>query len=170
MNWLDIVILVIILGFVAAAFSAGLIREVVTLAAVLVGIVVAGRLYDNLAADVLVFIGNEEAALAIAFLLLFGSVYLLGQLTAFLLKRLASLLFLGWLDQIGGAVFGFFKGVAVVEVLLILFVTYPQLGLEKAIDDSALSPVFLDHLPFLLRVLPGEFDQQVEQFLRPPAG
>lgn len=170
MNWLDVLILLVILGFVASAFSAGLIREVVTLAAVVIGIVVAGQLYDDLATDVLVFINNEEAARAISFLLLFGSVYLIGQLTAYMLKRIASLLLLGWADQLGGALFGLLKGVVVVEVLLILFVTYPQLGLEKAIDGSALSPLFLDRLSFVLRALPGEFDQQVEQFLQPPTG
>src|SRR3990170_1969459 len=129
MNWLDIVILVILLAFALSAYSAGLIREVITLVAVVVGIVVAGQLYDKLATDILVFIDNEEAALAISFLVLFGAVYLLGQLTAYVLKRAASLLMLGWADRLGGALFGLLKGLIVVEVLLILFAAYPQLHL-----------------------------------------
>ena len=35
MNWLDILIIVALIGFVSAAYSAGLIREVVTLTAVM---------------------------------------------------------------------------------------------------------------------------------------
>ena len=47
MNWLDIVVIILIVGFTLAAYSAGLIREVVTLfAVVIVGIVVADALYD----------------------------------------------------------------------------------------------------------------------------
>lgn len=165
MTWLDAVIILVILGFTYAAYGAGLIREVVTLAAVIVGVVVAGQLYDNLAEDVLVFIDNEEGARAISFLVLFGSVFLLGQIAAYVLKRIAALLLLGWADRLGGAAFGFVKGVVVVEALLVLFVTYPQLGLDDAIDDSALGPRFLDWLSFLQGLLPGEFERAVDRFL-----
>lgn len=170
MNWLDIVIVVIILGFALSAFNAGLIREVVTLAAVFLGVIIAGLLYDDLATDVLVFIGNEDAALVISFLILFGAVYLSGQIAAYVLKRTASLLMLGWADRLGGAAFGLIKGLLLVQVLLILFAAYPQLHLDDAIDDSTLAPVFLDDVPVLLHVLPGEFGDRVDRFLSPGAG
>ncbi len=169
MNWLDIVIIAVILVFALSAYSAGLIREVVTLVAAVLGIVIAGLLYDDLAADVLVFINNEEAALAVSFLILLGAVYLLGQIIAYLLKRAATLLMLGWADHLGGAAFGLLKGFIVVEVLLILFAAYPQLSLDDAIDDSELAPVFLDSVPVLLKVLPGQFDDRVDRFLSPDA-
>jgi len=79
MNWLDAVIVIALIGFTVAAFRAGLIREVVTLVAVVVGVLVAGHYYDDLADDVLLFIKNDKAAKVIAFLSLFGSVALLGS-------------------------------------------------------------------------------------------
>lgn len=170
MNWLDIVILLVVLAFTLSAYSAGLIREVVTLFAIVLGIVIAGLLYDDLATDVLVFIDDADAALAVSFLILFGAIYLLGQLTAYMLKRAASLLMLGWADRLGGALFGLLKGLIVVEVLLILFAAYPQLSLDDAIDDSRLAPFFLDDVPLVLRVLPGEFDDRVDRFLSPEPG
>ena len=42
MNWLDPVILIALIGFTVAAFRAGLIREVITLVAVVVGVLIAG--------------------------------------------------------------------------------------------------------------------------------
>ena len=170
MNWLDAVIILILLGFTLSAYSAGLIREVVSLVAVIVGVIAAGLLYDNLAADVLVFINDEDIALAVSFLLLFGAVYLLGQTTAFTLKRTASLLMLGWADHLGGAAFGFLKGLIVIEALLILFAAYPQLDLDDAIDGSPLGNFFLDGVPVLLRVLPDEFDDRIDRFLSPEPG
>jgi len=167
MNWLDIVILVVLLMFAISAYSAGLIREVVTLVAIFLGVIIAGALYDDLAADVLVFINNDDAARAISFLALLASVYLLGQLTAYILKRAASLLLLGWADHLGGAAFGLLKGLIVVQVLLILFAAYPQLSLDDAINDSRLAPLFIDDAPFLLHLLPGEFDTRVDRFLSP---
>ena len=165
MNWLDIVIVLVIAFFAISAFRAGLIREVVTLVSVAVGVVVAGLFYDDLARDVLVFIDDKDARQVIAFLILLGAVYLAGQLIAVMLKQAASLLLLGRADHAGGALFGLIKGLIVVEVLLVLLVTYPQMGLQTAIDGSALASVFLDAAPLLLLVLPDEFEQAVDAFV-----
>jgi len=164
MNWLDIVIILIIAFFAATAFSAGLIRELVTLVSAVVGIVVAGLFYDDLARDVLVFIDNKDTANIVAFLMLLGAIYLAGQLIAIMLKQVTAILLLGWADRLGGALFGLLKGLVVVEVLLIAFVTF-DVGLDDAIEDSGLASVFLDAIPVLLLILPNEFEQAVDAFL-----
>ncbi len=165
MNWLDIVIVLVIAFFASTAFRAGLIREVVTLVSVVVGVVIAGIFYDDLARDVLTFIDDEKTALVVGFLVLLGAVYLAGQLVAVMLKQAAALLFLGWADHAGGALFGLIKGLVVVEVLLILLVTFPRFGLKSDIDGSALASVFLDAAPLLLLVLPNEFERAVDVFV-----
>lgn len=167
MNWIDTAIILILAGFVATAYTAGLIREVVTLVAVLLGIVIAGLFYDDLAADVLVFVDDEDAAQAVAFLVLFGATYLIGQIAAYVLKRMASIMMLGWADKAGGAAFGLVKGLVVVQVLVILFAAYPSLGLNDAIDDSAIGRFFVDDVSVVLVILPAEFDQRVDDFLLP---
>jgi membrane protein required for colicin V production len=165
MNWLDIAIIVVVASFVLAAYSAGMIREGVTLIAIIAGTVIAGILYDNLAADVLVFIDNRDVGLAVSFLILFASVYLFGMITAYTLKKVSSLLTLGWADHVGGAFFGFVKGLVLVEVLLLVFVAYPGLGLESAVHGSALAPIFVDDVDVVLNLLPGDFDQRVDTYL-----
>jgi membrane protein required for colicin V production len=167
MNWIDILIVFTVLGFVLAAYAAGLIREVVTLIAAILGIVIAGQLYDDLAADVLVFMEDESAAEAIAFLVLVGAVYLFGQIIAFKLSKTASLLMLGWADKIGGAMFGVVKGLIVVQVLLIVFAAYPNLSLEDDIAGSELAPYFLEDVDILLWVLPDNFDNRIDAFTAP---
>jgi membrane protein required for colicin V production len=162
MNWLDAIILIALIGFTVAAFRAGLIREVVTLVAVVVGVLIAGHYYDDLADDVLLFIKNDKAAKVTAFLSLFGSVALMGQLAALLMKQAVSILLLGWLDHLAGAAFGLLKGLVLVELFLMFFATFPYLGLDDAIDGSGIAPLFLDNGPALLKLLPGEFNQAVE--------
>jgi membrane protein required for colicin V production len=169
MNWLDFAIIFVIIGFVAAAYAAGLIREAVTLVAAVLGIILAGLLYDNLAADILVFMDNEDAAQALAFLILVGAVYLFGQIVALLLSRTASLLMLGWADHAGGAVFGLLKGLLVVQALLIVLAAYPSLGMKDAVAGSELAPYFVDDADVLLHVLPHNFDSRIQQFLAPEA-
>jgi membrane protein required for colicin V production len=165
MNWLDLVIVAIVAWLTFAAFWAGIIREIVTIVGVALGIVLAGFFYEDLASDVELLIDVDNAAPIIAFMLIFGACALAGQLTAMLLKQTASILMLGTFDHLFGAVFGFIKGILVVEVLLIIFVTFPALGLKDAIDGSLFGPLFLDGIPFLLRVLPSEFDNAVEAFV-----
>ncbi len=169
MNWLDFAIIFVIIGFVVGAYAAGLIREAVTLVAAILGIVVAGLLYDDLAADILVFMNDEDAAQAISFLILVGAVYLFGQIVALMLSRTASLLMLGWADHAGGAVFGFLKGLIVVQALLIVLAAYPSLGMKDAVAGSQLAPYFVDDVDILLWVLPDNFDSRIERFLAPQA-
>ncbi len=167
MNWLDFAIIFVLIGFVAAAYAAGLIREAVTLVAAILGIIIAGLLYDDLAADILVFMDDEDAAQAISFLILVGAVYMFGQIIALMLSRTASLLMLGWADRAGGAVFGFLKGLLVVQALLIVLAAYPSLGMEDAVAGSQLAPYFVDDVDVLLWVLPDNFDSRIERFLAP---
>jgi len=164
MNWLDLVIVLVIAWLTYSAFGAGLIREIVGLIAAVLAVVVAGVYYDALARDVLTFIEDDTTALVVAFLMLLGSVYFLGQLLAYILKQTVSLLMLGWADHLAGAAFGFLKGFVLVEILLILFVTYPELGLDDVIAGSAFAQVFLEGLPVLLALLPDEFEAAVDSF------
>ena len=163
MNWLDIAIVLIVAFFATTAFSAGLIRELVTLVSAVGGIVVAGLFYDDLARDVLVFIDNKDIANIVAFLVLLGAIYLAGQLIAIMLKQVTTILLLGWADRLGGALFGLLKGLVVVEVLLIAFVTF-DVGLDDAIEDSGLASVFLDAASVLLIILPDDFERAVDAF------
>ena len=167
MNWLDIAIIIIVAGFVAAAYSAGLIREVITLLSVIAGIIIAGQLYDNLTADVLVFMDDRDVADAISFLVLFGAVYLFGQILAYTLKTGASLFMLGWANHIGGAFFGLLKGLIVVELLLIVFAGYTELGLDGSVEGSELAPYFVEDVDWVQWILPGNFDERVDAFLAP---
>ncbi len=165
MNWLDILIIVALIGFTGAAYSAGLIREVVTLTAVVAGIVIAGTLYDDLASDILVFIDNDSAAEAVSFLVLFGAVYIFGQIAAYMLKTGASLLMLGFPDKLGGAAFGLIKGLVIVQVLLLVFAGYSSLGLEGAVEGSELAGYFVDDFSLLLNLLPQQFEDRIDAFL-----
>lgn len=161
---MDIIIVVALAWFTFTGLTAGLIREIASLAGLILGVILAGRYYGALA-EKLVFISNSETAKIVAFLAILLAITLAAHLLARLLRRLASLLFLGWADRIGGALFGFGKGFVLVEILLIVFAKFPFLGMGEAIAQSRLAPIFLKYLPFLLSLLPSEFDA-VRKFLQ----
>jgi uncharacterized membrane protein required for colicin V production len=163
-NWLDAVIVVAIVFFTIAAFQAGFIRETVTLVAAVIGAVIAGLFYEQLADDVLLFIDNDEAARVIAFGILFGAVALAGQMLALFLKPTTAMVQLGVFDQLAGAGFGMLKALVFVQVALIVFVTYPVWGMGGAIDDSFFAGLMVDDAAVLVQVLPDEFEAAANNF------
>jgi uncharacterized membrane protein required for colicin V production len=164
LNWVDIAILASMAGFTFAAFHAGLIREIVTIIGAVFAVALAGLFYTELAEDVGVAVDDPQAAKVIAFGVIFGATVLAAQLIALFLKQAASLLMLGVLDSMGGAFIGLIKGFIFVEIALFAGVTFPNLGVETAIRNSELAPFFLDALPILKAILPGEFKTAVDQF------
>lgn len=164
MHVLDLVIVAVISWFTFSAFSRGLIREVVTAVAIFGGAVLAGQFYDDLSGNLEFLTDDDTLRNFLSFLAIFIGIIVLGQVAATLLRRFAALLLLGPFDHFGGAAFGFLKGVLIVEVMLIVVTAYPLTrGLEQAVDQSALAPVFLDGVPVMLRLLPDEFAEAVDE-------
>jgi membrane protein required for colicin V production len=164
LNWVDAVILAMLVWFTYAAFNAGLIREIITILGAIFAVALAGLLYTDLAKDIDVAVNNSDTSKIIAFGVIFGAVILASQLTAMFLKHAASILFLGIFDSLGGAFIGLAKGFILCEILLIYAITFPSLHLQAAIDNSTLAPIFLNALPFLKHLLPGEFKAAVDAF------
>lgn len=171
MHWLDLLIVAIIAWMTFSAFSRGLIREVVTLIALVVGAIVAGAFYDELSTNLEFLIDNETTRNLVSFGALLGGVLILGQLLAGGLRRTAGLFMLGPFDHMGGAAFGFVKGIILVEVALISVSVFPASEtVATAIDESALAPVFLERAPVAELALPSEFDNALDRLREWQAG
>ncbi len=164
MNWVDIVIVLVFVWFTYAAFNAGLIREVITIVGAVFAVALAGLFYTDLARDIDVAVNDRATSEVIAFVVIFGATVLASQLLALFLKEAASLLMLGMMDSLGGAIIGFLKAFVFVEIALIVAVTFPKLGLDGYVHNSLLSPFFLDFLPVLTRILPGQFKTAVDLY------
>ena len=132
--------------------------------AAVLGVVIAGMFYINLANDVLLFIDNQEVARIVAFGVLFAATALAGQMVALVLKPAVDFLQLGVFDQLAGAAFGFAKAIIFVEVFLVIFITYPKWNLDKTIDKSFVGSLLVKSTPVLVKVLPDEFRLSVDSF------
>jgi membrane protein required for colicin V production len=164
MSWLDAVIVIVFLYFILTAFSAGFLRETIAMASSIAAVVLAGLFYDDVADSVLTGIDSETTKSVVAFLIIGGGVALLGQALAFLLKPAVTVLQLGVMDQLLGAAFGAVKAFILIEMLLILFVTYPRYDLDKRIRESEFASLMVEASNPLLRIMPEEFDATVDQF------
>lgn len=164
MHWLDLIIVAILAWLTFTAFSRGLIREVVTLAAMIVGAIVAGAYYDELSTNLEFLVDDETIRNLLSFGALLVGVLILGQLLAGVLKQTARLFMLGPFDHLGGAAFGLVKGIILVEVALIAASIFPaSTTVAEAIDESTLAPVFLERAPIAELALPPEFDNALDR-------
>ncbi|HXK32924.1 MAG TPA: CvpA family protein [Dehalococcoidia bacterium] len=164
MTWVDAAIVLIFLFFVVTAFQSGLVREVIAIASVVLGVVLAGLMYDDLASTLLTAIDNETTANVIAFLIIFGGVALAGQLLAMVVHPMITILQLGLFDQLLGAAFGAMKAFVIIEALLILMVTYPRYDMDERIRDSDFATLLLDLSKPVTTILPDIFEAQVDAF------
>lgn len=164
MSWLDAAIVIVFLFFIVTAFQNGFVREIVSMASAIVGLVLAGLFYDNIADSLLSSIDNVPTKDVIAFLIIFGGVSIAGQLVAMLVHPAVVIMQLGIADQLLGAAFGAVKAFVIIEALLILMVTYPRYDMDKRIDESDFAGIMLDAATPVLKILPSEFDSRVDQF------
>jgi membrane protein required for colicin V production len=164
MTWVDVAIVVIFLFFIVTAFSAGLVREIISTGATVAGMVLAGLFYRDIADSLLSSIDNETTASVVGFLIIFGSITLAGQLLAMVVHPAITVLQLGMMDQFLGAGFGAVKAFVIIEVLLVLFVTYPRYDLDTRIDDSQFATTMLKMSQPIVKVLPVIFEKKVDAF------
>jgi len=154
MNWLDIVIIVAIAIAILIGLRIGIIKAVLSLAGLIVGVILAGRYYVPFS-EWLSFIPQASVAKIVAFAIILIGVMVIAGVLASLLKWAASAIMLGWVNRLGGAVFGLFLGAIFCGALLAIWVKFFDIA---AISESNLAAILLDRLPMVLALLPDEFD------------
>ncbi len=155
MNWLDIVILVVVVIAIFLGLRIGIIKAVFSLAGLIVGVILAGRYYVPLS-ERLSFILQANIAEIVAFAIILIGVMVIAGVSAILLNRVVSAVMLGWVNHLGGAIFGLALGAILCSVLLAIWVKF--FGVASIISESSLAAILLDRFPAVLALLPDEFD------------
>ncbi len=155
MNWLDILLLVAIALATVAGLGVGIIRAGLYLAGLIFGIVLAGHYYIPLS-GVLDAVLQPNVAKVVAFIIILAAVVVAAVFLAAFLRRGAETIKLGWVDRLGGAVFGLLLGAIFCGALLALWVKF--VGGGETITESTVARMLLDRLPVVLALLPDEFD------------
>ena len=155
MNWLDIVIIVLIAIPTLIGLKIGIIKAALSLAGVIVGTILAGHYYVALA-EQLTFISQANLAKIAAFAIILIGVMLIAGVLAAVLKWIVSAVMLGWVNRLGGAIFGFALGAVFCGALLAIWAKF--LGIEGPLTSSGLATLLLDRFPIVLALLPEEFD------------
>lgn len=120
----DWIIVVILAGAVLGGFAQGFLRSVFALGGLLLGLALAAWNYGRIAAVLIPLIHSEKIADAIGFLLIALVVMAVAGLLGSILSKAFHKIGLGCLDGLAGAVFGFFQGVLLVTVCILVTVAF----------------------------------------------
>ncbi len=118
-NLLDIIILVPLMLFAWNGYKKGLIIEIASLAALVLGLYMA-FFFSDFAAQMLndLFDMDQKYVAVFAFLLTFIAVLFLVLTVGKIVQKFVDILLLGFLNKLAGAVFGMLKGALLISILI----------------------------------------------------
>jgi membrane protein required for colicin V production len=143
MSTLDIIFLVLIGASVIYSLIRGLVREIFSFLAVILGFFTASWGSAAMATWLRRWIEHETLAQILGFAILFVLVAFCISLLGKVLSRLLKKMDLGWADRIGGAAFGFLKATLLVAIILLVLTAFlpPK---SRLLSDSQVSPIALN--------------------------
>jgi len=160
LNWLDFVIIILVLLFMIRGAIKGLFREAFGLGGVFLGIIVAINRYEAMG-KVLMREFNKFETLSprvinlISFIIIFIGIALLCSLVGVILHKASKYSLVKGLDQGGGFLLGLFEGTLICSIILILLSVSP---LSEKASEWMNSSLFS---PYLIKEGPAVYDRVV---------
>ncbi len=137
-DWL--IVVVVLLIAIAAAFQ-GFFAEVLSMAGLVIGYIVAAWQYQRLADWLGTFLKNQLVADVFGFLVIFFAILIVIGIAGRIARRLMKAAGLSGFDRFLGALLGLVKGGLVVAVVLMGMTAFTPAS--KMLQDSQLAPYFL---------------------------
>jgi len=161
MALIDWIILVVLLLSVLSAAKNGFFLEVFSLVGVVAGLWIASWNFQRLLPWISRWIHSLPAAEALSFLLIALGVMILAGLLGRAIRWSVHSIGLGWADRFVGAVFGLFKGCALVTLAVLTIAAF--LPTATWFQRSRLAPYFLSAAHEASIVTPYEFGERIRQ-------
>ena len=160
MNWLDGVLLLILVLSIVSSFHKGISREVIGLASVVLAIILGVWFYRMAGSLVMPYVNSRYTANFIGFMLVFCGVLLLGAITRYIVGKFLRITRLSFVDHILGAGFGALRGVLVGVALIMGIMAFsPSEKPPQSVVDSRLAPHVVDAARLVTSLAPYELKE-----------
>jgi membrane protein required for colicin V production len=175
MNWIDFIIIILLVFGLARGFINGFIKELASLLALVLGIwgaikfstFTAGRLYDY-------FDMTGQYVGIIAFLITFVIIVIIIHFIGLLVDKFVDKISLGVLNSLLGLVFGVFKTALILSVIFTVLNAFDakhHFLPRKQIEDSRLFNPIADIAPAIFPIIgEGSFDRSFDRLKKKPEG
>ena len=160
MNWLDILLLLIVVISIVSSFRKGFSRQVIHLAAVVAGILLGAWFYGRVAEYLQPHMNSPTAARLGGFFLIFVAVLVLGAIISGIVGRFLRVTGLSFVDHILGAGLGVLQGVLISAALLMGVMAFSKEGQPpKAVEESRVAPYVSQAARVFVAVAPAELKE-----------
>ena len=152
MNYVDIIIVVVLVAFGIGGLRKGIITEAATLLGLGLGLYGAFHFSDYTADRLLQWVEiNPKYLNLISFIVTFIVVAILVNLLGRIVTKIVKSLNLGFIDKLGGFVFGIAKGILICSLLVMLVNVFRMNGIikEKTKQESLLYPWIERAVPYV---------------------
>ena len=160
-SFLDIVFIVIFLISMVFALLKGLAREIISLASLFGGFLLAVFFYGVPASMFKQFAKTDAIANLLGFFVIFFGCILIGAIAAFIVNRIIKAASLKWLDRLMGGVFGLLRGWAIVSILVAALVAFPIR--DDFLSRSVLAPYLLAGARIAIFCVPQKMKDQFNE-------
>ena len=128
MNIFDWVLVAVFVVSALLGLKWGLVQSILNFVAIYVAMLVGAQIADGLVARVTDDVQNESVATAIGYVVIFLGVFIIAQIVGRIIRPMLTIIFLGWVDKLGGVVVGgLLGGILVIgAVTAMARVAYPQ--------------------------------------------
>jgi membrane protein required for colicin V production len=155
-NWLDYFLLIVLIFLVIRGFWKGFSRQVIGLAAAILGLVLAFWTYGIVGAFLAQYLSSRSLARILGFLLVFVAVQIAGRVLGWAMAKLLRWTGLGLLDRLGGTLFGAAEAAIVAVALVLVLVAFPLSTLPDAVAGSRSAPYVIEAAHVLVSVAPRD--------------
>lgn len=156
MNWLDIVLALLLLGGIVSGFKNGIIGEVASLAALILGIWGSVK-FSWWTAELLIDWGVKSDYIhIISFIVTFVIIVVVIQIMAKFLNKLLDTLALGFVNRLAGMAVGIIKAALIISVILVVIDSLDEKGMiikEPVREESVFYEPLANLVPALLPFL-----------------
>ncbi len=161
MNWLDYLLIAILLVSAVMSARKGFSREIIGLAAAFFALLLGMWFYGLAGSYFAPYTRSPELANLIGFFIVFVAVLLAGAALGWIVNRFIRTVGLSFFDRVLGAVFGAVRGLLIAMTLLTAVMAFsPYLESEpgsSAVVHSHIAPFVLDASHAVVAMAPMEF-------------
>lgn len=162
MTLVDLVVVFVMAIFAVLGFYWGAIRQLLAMAGLIAGLVVAGRVAIQFAEVLNVFVTDRSIAMLLSVTMIMLGINGGASLLASLIQHYFGLIALGTVDHIIGGIFGFVQATVMLVSLMLIMAAFPnQLWIDTLRASTAVNLIVYLFGGMVLPVIPEPLQSSV---------
>lgn len=161
MTWLDAGVVFLLVGSAALGLMRGFLKEVISIAALVVGLILAGQCYHQAAGLFSRWVEAHEVRSWMGFVAVFLAVLLLAGIGIWVADRILKFAALKWVDRLLGGLFGLVRGWLVATVLVLAMGAFSYGA--RTLQRSTFAPYLLTSARLAAYAVPAGMRQDFQR-------